>query len=92
MNVTTAGPDLTVQTGTLNVILNVTTAVMDLPHTTVTAVPNMQYVTTMQTSDLTRSVSVTNGGQAMTVASIVDHALLPVMVVQDQLLTNVKTV
>merc|ERR1719151_43538 len=52
----------------------------------------MPFVTTMQTSDLTRSVSVTNGGQVMTVASIVDHVLLLVMVVQDQELTIVKTV
>ena len=87
-----AGPDQTAQTTMANVIANVTTAAMDQVHMTVTAVLKMPFVTTMQTSDLTRSVSVTNGGQVMTVASIVDHVLLLVMVVQDQELTIVKTV
>jgi len=92
VNVTRAGPDQTVQTMMVYVIANVITAAMDQQHMTVTAVLKMPFVTTMQTSDLTRSVSVTNGGQVMTVASIVDHVLLLVMVVQDQELTIVKTV
>jgi hypothetical protein len=41
-----AGPDQIVPTGMLSVIQNVTTAVTDLLHTTVTAALNMPYVIT----------------------------------------------
>ena len=89
---TRAGPDQTVQTMMVYVIANVITAAMDQQHMTVTAVLKMPFVTTMQTSDLTRSVSVTNGGQEMTVASIVDHVPVPVTAVRDQMLMNVRIV
>ena len=92
MNVTTAGPDQTVQTTTANVIANVITAAMDQQHMTVTAVLQMPFETTMRIMVLTRSVSVTNGGQEMTVASIVDHVPVPVTAVRDQMLMNVRIV
>jgi len=87
-----AGPDQTAQTTMANVIANVTTAAMDQVHMTVTAVLKMPYVTTMPNSVLIRSVSATNGGQEMTVASIVDHVLQHATVATDQLLTNARTV
>jgi len=92
VNVTTAGPDPTVQTTMANVIANVTTAATDQAHMTVTAVLRMPYVTTMQKTYLIRNVSATNGGQEMTVASIVDHVPQHVTDALDQMLTNVRTV
>jgi len=90
--VTTAGPDQIVPTGLVNVIQNVTTAATDLLHTTVTAALSMPYVIMTQKTVSTRSAYVTNGGQEKTVASIVVHAPQPVMVAQDQVLMNVRTV
>ena len=92
MNATTAGPDQTVQTTMVNVIANVITAATDQAHTTVTAVLRMPYVTTMPNSVLIRNVSAPNGGQEMTVASIVDHVLQHATVATDQMLTNARTV